>query len=341
MQRYLALSSTGPLKTHAAFDAKSPIHRMPVRATSTPPSGGTRACPRPGCRRNECNGQICCDLPPSPASAIRLDGPGRGGDGAGNCCECPDMASCCELLTPLHDRAWGRPLAGRSALGRLPARLLSAGARSLAALPPSLPRKAPGRLSTPASCSSLEPRPIWRRAKRSRRFSRRCARPNGSSTRSDLSADPRRCWPNLARYTHRVAIANSRLMPLRGGAVTFKWKDYRLEGRDRQKTMTLPVSEFIRRFSFTSCPAASIAFATTTCWPAAPALQNIARARQLLATTVQARPNDALGSSRDADPPDPPRACPCCGGRMNIVETFEDAAARRPASPSRIRIDTS
>src|SRR6202041_1820459 len=52
----------------------------------------------------------------------------------------------------------------------------------------------------------------------------------------------------LARYTHRVAIANSRLIALRDGAVTFKWKDYRLEGRDRQKTMTLPVAEFIRRF---------------------------------------------------------------------------------------------
>jgi hypothetical protein len=52
----------------------------------------------------------------------------------------------------------------------------------------------------------------------------------------------------LARYTHRVAIANSRLIALRDGAVTFKWKDYRRERRDRQKTMTLTVAEFIRRF---------------------------------------------------------------------------------------------
>jgi len=51
----------------------------------------------------------------------------------------------------------------------------------------------------------------------------------------------------LASYTHRVAIANSRLIAMRG-AVTFKWKDYRIKGRDRQKTMTLSVSEFIRRF---------------------------------------------------------------------------------------------
>ena len=52
----------------------------------------------------------------------------------------------------------------------------------------------------------------------------------------------------LARYTHRVAISNSRLIALRDGAVTFKWEDYRIKGRDRQKTMTLPVAEFIRRF---------------------------------------------------------------------------------------------
>jgi hypothetical protein len=51
----------------------------------------------------------------------------------------------------------------------------------------------------------------------------------------------------LASYIHRVAIANGQLIAMRG-AVTFKWKDYRMKGRDRQKTMTLSVSEFIRRF---------------------------------------------------------------------------------------------
>ena len=52
----------------------------------------------------------------------------------------------------------------------------------------------------------------------------------------------------LARYTHRVAISNSRLIALQDGAVAFRWKDYRIKGRDRQKTMTLAVPEFIRRF---------------------------------------------------------------------------------------------
>jgi Putative transposase len=52
----------------------------------------------------------------------------------------------------------------------------------------------------------------------------------------------------LSRYTHRVAIANSRLIRFDHNGVTFKWKDYRIEGRDRYKAMTLATHEFIRRF---------------------------------------------------------------------------------------------
>src|SRR5712691_2181658 len=52
----------------------------------------------------------------------------------------------------------------------------------------------------------------------------------------------------LSRYTHRVAIANSRLIAFDDNSVTFKWKDYRIEGRDRYKGMTLATDEFIRRF---------------------------------------------------------------------------------------------
>src|SRR5262249_53073748 len=52
----------------------------------------------------------------------------------------------------------------------------------------------------------------------------------------------------LSRYTHRVAIANSRLIACDQQGVTFNWKDYRIEGRDRYKQMTLATEEFIRRF---------------------------------------------------------------------------------------------
>jgi hypothetical protein len=52
----------------------------------------------------------------------------------------------------------------------------------------------------------------------------------------------------LSRYTHRVAISNRRLISADETGITFKWKDYRIEGPDRYKTMTLPTHEFIRRF---------------------------------------------------------------------------------------------
>ena len=52
----------------------------------------------------------------------------------------------------------------------------------------------------------------------------------------------------LSRYTHRVAIANSRLIACDRKSVTFRWKDYRAEGRDREKVMTLSTNEFTRRF---------------------------------------------------------------------------------------------
>ncbi len=66
------------------------------------------------------------------------------------------------------------------------------------------------------------------------------------STPRGHSPGPRRC-AYLSRYTHRVAISNSRLFALDEAGVTFSWKDTRAKGRERQKTMTLAISEFIRR----------------------------------------------------------------------------------------------
>ena len=52
----------------------------------------------------------------------------------------------------------------------------------------------------------------------------------------------------LSRYTHRVAISNSRLIAIDERGVTFRWKDYRAKGKTRHKTMTLSAEEFMRRF---------------------------------------------------------------------------------------------
>jgi hypothetical protein len=80
---------------------------------------------------------------------------------------------------------------------------------------------------------------------------------------------PKTVLAYLSRYTHRVAIANSRLIACDRTGVTFRWKDYRAEGRDRQKVMTLATAEFIRRFLIHVLRTASTASATMACSPAA------------------------------------------------------------------------
>ena len=154
-------------------------------------------------------------------------------------------------------------------------------------------------------------------------------------------AGPEAVLAYLARYTHRVAISNARLTALRDGAVAFKWKDYRIKGRDRHKTMTLAVPEFIRRFLIHVLPSGFHRIRHYGLFASGARAQNIARARQLLATAAQTRQNGGLSEPGDADPSTPPHPCPCCGGRMIVIETFERAGAQRSASPSQIRIDTS
>ena len=144
----------------------------------------------------------------------------------------------------------------------------------------------------------------------------------------------------LSRYTHRIAISNSRLMACDGNGVTFKWKDYRAKGRERQKIMTLATGEFIRRFLIHVLPAGFHRIRHYGLFASATREKNIARARELLA--VPEPPSDA------GDNPCEPQMlypCPCCGGSMTIIETFKRGSAPRyppPTTPTRaIRIDTS
>ena len=76
----------------------------------------------------------------------------------------------------------------------------------------------------------------------------------------------------LGRYTHRAAIANSRLVALDEDHVAFTWKDYRQNGAT--KIMKLKPDEFIRRFLLHTLPMAPIASATLASWPTAIALPN-------------------------------------------------------------------
>jgi hypothetical protein len=154
----------------------------------------------------------------------------------------------------------------------------------------------------------------------------------------------------LARYTHRVAISNRRLVALNDRGVTFKWKDYRLEGPQRYGLMTLDTNEFIRRFLMHVLPQGFHRiryYGFLTCQTRA---ENIARIRALLA--VPLIPIDAIKAA-NASPEEPKVAehpCPCCGSRMLIIETFlrgqQPDASRSPQHrptplPPKIRIDTS
>jgi hypothetical protein len=145
----------------------------------------------------------------------------------------------------------------------------------------------------------------------------------------------------LARYTHRVAISNRRLIACDEKGVAFKWKDYRIEGPDRYKVMTLATHEFIRRFLIHVLPAGFHRIRYYGLLASGKRAENIARARELLMPPII--PVDAIKvNSPNAAEPQTTNLCPCCGGRMVIIERFERGATphHRPTPPT-IRIDTS
>ena len=148
----------------------------------------------------------------------------------------------------------------------------------------------------------------------------------------------------LARYTHRVAISNRRLIACDEKGVSFKWKDYRLEGPERYKVMTLATHEFIRRFLIHVLPSGFHRIRYYGLLASGKRADNIARARELLALPLL--PIEAIkAASTNANQPQTPKhPCPCCGGSMIIIETFQRGGSPRygPTAPvPAIRIDTS
>ena len=135
----------------------------------------------------------------------------------------------------------------------------------------------------------------------------------------------------LSRYTHRIAIANSRLISHDEGGVTFKWKDYRTKESDRHKTMRLSSDEFIRRFLIHVLPSGFHRIRHYGLIANIGRKENLARARELLvskkteATTtdsVNEHCTDAtLGSGCD-EQLNATYVCPECGAPMLIIEIF-------------------
>jgi putative transposase/transposase-like zinc-binding protein len=153
-------------------------------------------------------------------------------------------------------------------------------------------------------------------------------------------AGPEAVLAYLARYTHRVAIANSRLVRLDESGVTFRYKDYRRSGQARYRTMTLAVDEFIRRFLLHVLPKGFHRIRHYGLLASAGCKANIARARELIAVPLPPDP-PAVDDNTDQAPAAathhrPP--CPCCGGTMIIVEVFGRGGAPRgpPAAASGI-----
>ncbi len=147
-------------------------------------------------------------------------------------------------------------------------------------------------------------------------------------------AGPEAVLAYLSRYTHRVAIANSRLIRIDDQGVTFKYKDYRAKGRQRQKIMTLAPSEFIRRFLIHVLPRGFHRIRYYGLFANGNRTENLARARRLLAMPAPQTLADEIDADEASEATTRQQPCPCCGGRMIIIETFERGCL--PRGPPRL-----
>jgi hypothetical protein len=143
-------------------------------------------------------------------------------------------------------------------------------------------------------------------------------------------AGPEQVLAYLARYTHRVAIANSRLVSIEDGQVAFRWKDYRQDGRQRKKVMRLDAGEFMRRFLLHALPDGFHRIRHYGLFANGHRAEKLALCRRLLDVPVDVR-SDNESDIQTAEAVDPP-PCPCCGGRMRVIESFERGTAPRSRS---------
>ena len=157
----------------------------------------------------------------------------------------------------------------------------------------------------------------------------------------DPFAGPRQVLRYLSRYTHRVAISNRRLVSADDNGIAFRWKDYRIDGPGRWKTMTLSPHEFIRRFLLHVLPKGFHRIRHYGLFANGDRAANLARARELLGVAPGPR---VVEPEENTAPPDEPRvlpcACPRCGGRMIVIEVFAPGCEPKHR-PTPIRIDTS
>jgi hypothetical protein len=138
----------------------------------------------------------------------------------------------------------------------------------------------------------------------------------------------------LSRYTHRVAISNSRLVSADAETVAFRWKNYRIKTGDRQKVMRLSTPDFIRRFLIHVLPEGFHRIRHYGLLASSARKTNIRRIRALLC--VQ-RPEQATAPEPETEtiPLTLREPCPCCGGPMRIIEIFRCGAIPQSRAPPR------
>jgi len=146
-------------------------------------------------------------------------------------------------------------------------------------------------------------------------------------------AGPEAVLAYLSLYTHRVAIANSRLINCDESGVTFKWKDYRAKGGHRQKSMTLTTDEFIRRFLIHVLPRRFHRIRHYGLFANGHRAHNLALVRALLAMPADQSEPDKPDDNIDETYLDYP--CPACGGVMVITERFEPGSRPRAPPPAK------
>jgi len=150
---------------------------------------------------------------------------------------------------------------------------------------------------------------------------------------------PKAVLAYLARYTHRVALSNRRLIAADEKSVTFTFKDYRIEGPGRYKTMTLATAEFIRRFLAHVLPKGFHRIRHYGLFASTVRAQNLVTMRTLIAFSSLLPQVDEAPKSQT--PGEEAERCPKCGGRMHIILRFKGACRRRNTVAASTRFDTS
>jgi hypothetical protein len=148
-------------------------------------------------------------------------------------------------------------------------------------------------------------------------------------------AGPQAVLAYLSRYTHRVAISNSRLLALDERGVSFRWKDYRAKGKTSHKAMTLSPQEFMRRFLLHVLPGGFHRIRHYGLLANGNRKASLAAARELLLTIpMQAAAGTAATVSTDPLALRPTFVCRHCGHAMVIVKSFAHGAQIRAPPPS-------